>query len=96
MDEIARLQQQLISLFETRNFLLNQQPTDLVAVSEITERILAVTARLTAQISNPNVPQLNDAEVKALKDAVDALRKSIQRSEAVSEILKHVTALLNG
>ena len=94
MHEIARLQQKLECLFEARNYLLNLQPTDMVAVSEITERIVAVTARLTAEISNPNDQQLSDANIAALTQAMDALRKSIQRSEAVSQIIKHVKALV--
>lgn len=95
MTEAERLQKLLSVLLDTRNFLLVQQPTDMVAVAEVTERIIAVSARLQAELANPTVHQLTPAESAALQKAVNDLEEAIQKSQAVSQILAALTALAN-
>jgi hypothetical protein len=96
MTELQRIQRQIKGLLAARNYLLNQQPTDMVALSEVTERIVALAARLTAEASNPSANPLSDADVKALTKAVDDLSEVIARNAAARQIVKAVTALIKG
>ncbi len=95
MNEVQQLQTKLKGLIDARNYLLNQQPTDMVAVHDVSEKIVALSARLTSLIGGPPLPQLSAAVVNALAAAVSKLQKSVTASAAATAILQDATALAN-
>jgi|SRR5215470_6620885 len=96
MDEIDKLQAQISALIKARDHLLNQVPSDMVAIADITERIIDLNRRLSALIdSNATVRELTSAQVQALQDAVKALDRAIQQSAGTSQIIAAATQLAN-
>jgi cell division septum initiation protein DivIVA len=96
MDEIDKIQVQIRGLLEARDHLLNQVPSDMVAIAEITERIIDLNRRLAALAdAGATVRELTPGQVQALQQAVRALERAIQQSQAASEILMAATQLAN-
>jgi hypothetical protein len=96
MDEIGKIQAQITTFLKARDYLLNQRPSDMVAVAEVTEKIIDLNRRLTALLApGAQIPQLTAAQQAALQQATQELDKSIQRSAAASEILDGVAKLAN-
>jgi flagellar biosynthesis chaperone FliJ len=96
MDEIDKIQEQIRGLLKARDHLLNQVPSDMVAIAEITERIIDLNRRLSAlSDSGATVPDLTPAQVQTLQQAVNALEHAIQQSAGVSQILMAATQLAN-
>jgi hypothetical protein len=96
MDPIDKLQTQITELLKARDFLLNQTPSDMVAVASITEKIIDLTRRLTALVASTGpIRALTPGEVAALQDAVRALAIAVQRSAAASHIVEAATKLAN-
>ena len=96
MDQIDKLQTQITELIKARDFLLNQTPSDMVAVAALTEKIIDLTRRLAASIGSLGpIPTLKPGEVAALQDAVRSLALAVQRSAAASQIVEAATKLAN-
>jgi len=98
MNEIEMLQTQLRALFRARDYLLHQQPTDISAATQVTEKIVALSARSVALVSGPPLPPLSPAADQALRTAVKRLENNIAASAAVAHILEaaHAVANLSG
>ena len=95
MDAEDRIQEKIATLLKARNLLLNQQPTDMVAVAHITEMIVDLSAQLQALTQPQRAMVLTPAEVAALQAAIAALNQSIAQSAAVSQIMASASALLH-
>lgn len=96
MDEIDKIQAQIGALLKARDHLLNQIPSDMVAIAEITERIIDLNRRMSALVdSGATVRALTPEQVQALQQAVRALERAIQQSEGASQILAAATQLAN-
>lgn len=95
MDEIQQIQAKIKSLIAARNYLLNQQPTDMVAVHDVSEKIVALSARVTNLIGGPPLTPLAPAVVQALGAAVSKLENSIRAAAAATAVLKAATAVAN-
>ena len=96
MDEIDKTQAQIRGLIKARDHLLNEVPSDMVAIAEITERIIDLNRRLAALVdAGATVPELTPGQVQALQQAVGALERAIQQSQAASQILIAATQLAN-
>lgn len=94
MNEEAKLRLQIRAALQARNHLLFLQPTDMIAVGEVTERIVTLSARLQAVSAGPSVPSLSDAEVTELQAALNGLRSSIEASAGVSQILAALSRIV--
>ena len=93
MDQEDKIQAQIKELLVARNYLLHQQPSDMVAIAHITELIVDLNARQTALSSASNIPQLSAQAEADLQSAVNNLDQAIQQSAAVTQILSGATAL---
>jgi hypothetical protein len=96
MNEIDKIQTQIAALLQARDFLLHQTPSDMVAIADITERMVALTRRqgvLTRQATP--LPSLTPDQERALRAAVDSLEGQIRASRTASDIMAAVTTLLN-
>jgi hypothetical protein len=95
VDEIDFIQQQIQALIAVRKFLLNQQPSDMVALAAVTEKIVDRNAALGPLINAtdplPNIPL---SRQKALEDAVRDLARAMEHSAGASQIMSGVTVLL--
>ncbi len=80
-------------MLAARTHLLNEKPTDVVAIARLTEMIVGLNVRQTA-LSNPgNLPPSSAKKVVSLKAAVQTLDNAISESAAVPEILDAATTL---
>ena len=95
MDEVEKLQAQIKSLLAARKFLLNQQPSDMVAIGQITEGIVDLTARQMALTEARRIPAVSPETVKALQSAIKALDDAMKASAAATQILTAATAVAN-
>jgi len=96
MDEIDKIQTQIAELIKARDYLLNQIPSDMVAVTSVTEKIIDLARRLSALAgSGTPIRQLSAAEVAALQRATQALGAAIRKSEAASRIIAAATKVAN-
>ena len=93
MNKIEMLQAQLQILHKARNYLLHQQPTDVVALNQVTERIVMLSERLAALISKPSHAPLPLESVQALNDAVRLLEGSINTNSPADRILQGLAGL---
>lgn len=93
MDEEDKIQAQIKSLLVARNYLLNQRPSDMIAIAHITETIVDLNARQSAISNTPHLPQVNPNVVADLQVAIQALDKAINASAAASQILDAATML---
>jgi hypothetical protein len=73
MNEIDKIQEQIAALLRARNYLLSQNPSDMVALADVTEKIIALNRRQSALTGKINLPQLTPAQVQNLKSAVQTL-----------------------
>jgi hypothetical protein len=94
MNEIDKIQAQITALLQARNYLLNQTPSDMIALAHLTETIIALNRRQAALTGNVNdLPPLTPAQVQNLQSAVQTLDHEINQSKAASDILVAATAL---
>jgi hypothetical protein len=96
MNEIGKIYLKSGALITARNYLLNQSPSDMVAISEITEGIVDLTETgLAAGATGGEFPELPSHEHLELKQAIDALDKSIKMAAPSIEILKHAKGVFD-
>jgi hypothetical protein len=96
MNEIGKIYLKSGALIKARNYLLNQSPSDMVAISEITEGIVDLTETgLAASATGEEFPELPSHEHLELKQAIDALDKSIKTAAPSIEILKHAKGVFD-
>jgi flagellin-like hook-associated protein FlgL len=93
MDEQTKLQQQIQGLTAAYDALLHEQPTDMVAVTQVANEIIALSRRLAALTQVAAIAPLSDTQRKALQGAVDALQKAIDQSAGTTQILTAATAV---
>jgi hypothetical protein len=93
MDEEDKIQAQIKSLLLARNYLLHQQPSDMVAIAHVTEMIVDLNARQTALSNALNIPPVSPQTVTALQSTISELDRAIQNSAAASQILEAATVL---
>jgi len=93
MTKVQALIAAIEALKAERDKRLHHQPTDMVAVTQITEKILDLTARLTAMMNGPSLPPLSGAQVQAIQSAVTTLGNAVAANAAVTAILVAATEL---
>jgi hypothetical protein len=94
MDEMDKIQAQIAALLRARNYLLNQTPSDMVAIADITEKIVDLNRRQSALTSTAApIPQLTPGQEQALQQATQALDIAVQHSAAASQIISAATTL---
>lgn len=91
MDEQDQLQAQIQALLRARDALRNQRPTDMVAVSSVTEDIVTLSGRLAAVSGEANIPAITQPQVDALTAATAKLDTAIGASNGASEIVTAAT-----
>jgi hypothetical protein len=92
MNEIQAIQAQIGALLKARKYLLNQTPSDMVALADVTERIIDLNRRQAA-ISGV-VTQLAQANVDSLEEAIQDLDDDINDSVSASNILDGVAKVV--
>ena len=85
MDEIEK--NHLKTLIRARNYLLSQTPTDMVAVSHITEQIVSCTEQHLAAADAPKSLQATTEKKKLLLRAIKDLDKRVEKKASASRIL---------
>jgi hypothetical protein len=96
MNEIDKIQLQIAALLQARNYLLNQSPSDMVALADVTEKIIALNRTQSALTGNPTpLPLLTTVQEQNLQSAIQTLDKGVKQSKAASDILVAATALAN-
>ena len=96
MNEIDKIHTQTVELIKARDHLLNQNPSDMVAVASVTEKIIDLNRRFSALAeSGTPIRQLSAAQVVALQRATKVLERAIGRSEAASQIIVAATKVAN-
>jgi hypothetical protein len=93
MNEIEKIQKQKSSLMDARIYLLHQTPSDMIAIAEVTERIIALEKRQSALIGTTGIPVLTNEQIGNLQSAIDDLDAQIKASKAASDILVAATAV---
>src|SRR5277367_1088240 len=93
MDAIERIQWKIQALLAARDHLLNQTPTDVVAIAHLTEMIVDLNVRQTALSNLGNLRTSSAKKVASLKAALLTLDNAINESAAVPEILSAATTL---
>lgn len=88
MDEIEKIHLKNKALLRARNYLRDQSPSDIVAISHITESIVDLTGRHLAAADAPKVRQVSPEEQRQLRKAVQALDKNVAKKALASQILK--------
>lgn len=95
MDEIQEINAKIKTLIEARNYLLHQQPTDMVILHAVDEKIIALSTRASALMAGPPIPPLPPAIVAAIGAAVAKLENAIKASATATAILMAATELAN-
>ncbi len=95
MDEIDKIQLKNAALLAARQYLLKQAPSDLVAITEITESIVDLAGRNVFATSLDKIPQVSAFDQRRLEESVSALRYSILNDASVSEILEHAKGVFD-
>jgi hypothetical protein len=96
MNEIGKIYLKSGALVKARNYLLNQTPSDMFAISVITEGIVDLAERgLAATTITEEIPVLSGKEHSELKQAIDALDSSIEAAAPSIEILKHAKGVFD-
>ena len=96
MNEIGKIYLKSGALMKARNYLLDQSPSDMVAISAITEGIVDLAERgLAAAAVTDEIPVLSSKEHLELQHAVEALDHSIKTAAPSFEILKHAKGVFD-
>jgi hypothetical protein len=83
----------IAQLTEARSRLLHAQPTDMVAVQILNERIVDASAELSALSLPQKTLELSPEAAQRLQGAVAALRAAVDAGAGASEILAAATQL---
>jgi len=95
MNQTQAIHQQIMALLKARNYLLNQTPSDMIAITDVNEKIISLNARQSALSSNINIPVLSDKQEQQLTSAIHDLDTQIRDSKAASDILAGATVIIN-
>ena len=93
MDEIEKIRAKNSALIKARTYLLNQTPSDMVAIADITESIIDLTGRHLAAADAPKIPKVTTTEQRLLREAIQALDKNVKKKAPASQILSHAKAI---
>ena len=88
MDEIEKIHLKNRALIKARNYLRDQSPTDIVAISHITESIVDLTGRHLAATDAQKVQKVGLRQQQELDKAIEALVKNVAKKAPASQILK--------
>jgi hypothetical protein len=93
MDEIDAIQAQIRAMLRARTYLLELVPTDMVAATDVTERIIDLNHRQAAITSDPLTltAPAQDELIAAIRD----LDAAIVQSAAVDQILAGVAKVVS-
>jgi hypothetical protein len=92
MDEIDQIQAQIGALLKARNCLLNQTPSDMVSVTDVTEKIVALNHRQAAITGLPAT--LTVPQEQSLQAALDVLAQAVRINASATSIVVAATALV--
>ena len=87
MDEIRKIHIKNGALIRARNYLLHQTPSDMVAITQITENIVDLNSRHLQSIDAPNIPQVTKKEQQELRRVIEALEENIKKNASAGHIL---------
>jgi len=93
VNEIDMIQKKISGLLDARDYLLNQTPSDMVALSDVTEQLVALNRRQSALTGKIGLPPLSPKQVQDLQSATQTLDNAIKQSKAATDILVAATAL---
>jgi len=93
VNEIDMIQKKISGLLDARDYLLNQTPSDMVALSDVTEQLVALNRRQSALTGQLGLPPLSPQQVQDLQSATQTLDNAIKQSKAATDILVAATAL---
>ena len=94
MNEMEKIHVQIAALLDARNFLLGQQPSDLVALAQIAEMISDLNARQLSLLKLPSIPLISPEAERALRGRVRRLDRDMQASAAADRIVAGAAALI--
>jgi hypothetical protein len=92
MNQIEAIQAEIGALLRARNYLLNQTPSDMVALADVTEKIISLTRRQSAIGSNPTI--LSTPQESGLQTAIQALDNDIRVCAAANTILTDAATVI--
>jgi hypothetical protein len=95
MDELEQTKTQITALLHARDYLLHQAPSDVVAVADVTEKIVDVTRRQTYLIGRPRVRALPVVDAEALMKAATVLEMDIGKAVSADAILADVITVFS-
>jgi len=88
MDEIEKMQMKNGALIKARDYLLNQRPSNMVALADVTEMIVDLTKRNLAATNASKIPQVAAKEERSLRELIESLDKSLQKEASAGHILR--------
>lgn len=96
MTEIKKIHLQIMALLKARNYLLHQSPSDMIAIQEVTEKIIALNERQSVLSDTTTaIPVPTDEQIAKLQSAIHELDTQIAASKTASDILIAATAIAN-
>ncbi|WP_071336117.1 hypothetical protein [Burkholderia contaminans] len=93
MQSYEQTANQVDALLDAYDYLLNQQPTDTVALAQVSQDIIALNARMRAIGLDSDAADPQPA-IDTLSNAVDALNGMVAHNMAATAILKGVSAIM--
>ncbi len=93
MNTYTQTENQVNALFAARAYLLTQNPTDMVAVAQITEDYISLTQTALAQNGQPSTVKDNPSDIQSLTTAIDTLDDYISCNAGADEVLASTTAI---
>ena len=95
MDEIDKIHEKNSALIRARKYMLNQTPSDMVAIAQITENIVNLTEHHLAATGAAKIPEVTTEEQRLLRQAIQALDDKLEQKASVDQILSEAKKLHN-
>jgi len=89
MDELDKIRLKSAALLRARNYLLNQSPSDPVAIAQVTENIVDLAGRQLVGIHVTKIPKVSADEQRKLKNIIGNLEQSIEKEAPAVDIIAH-------
>jgi len=95
MDEIEKIHVKSGALIRARKYMLNQTPSDMIAVAHVTESIIDLTECHLAATGASKIPEVTTEEQRLLRQTIQALDDSLKQKASADQILSDAKAIYN-